>query len=255
MAREGNFEYALTRVQADYGRRPDESAWRRLEASHDLGQYLDAARSTALADWVSALDPTRDCHVLERLLRMQWRRHVAAVAAWHPREWQPWLLWLCWLPTLSLLAQLARSQPAPAWMMADPICGPIAPGVLAERVAALRGTVLRAFQPAMDGSIAIGALWRTHWQNLRPRADAQTQHLLDELLGVLEDYAQQLARESSSSVARQQLTGRLTRLFRAGAGTVVATLCYVALLAMDLERLRGGLVTRCLFAALAEKAG
>jgi hypothetical protein len=38
-------------------------------------------------------------------------------------------------------------------------------------------------------------------------------------------------------------------LFRAAAGTVIATLCHLALLALELERLRGGLIDRCLFAA------
>ncbi|MEP6885291.1 MAG: hypothetical protein ABJC66_11125 [Gammaproteobacteria bacterium] len=248
MTPDGNIEYALTRVQANYGRRPGEGAWRRLESSHDLGQYLDAARTTALADWVSAIDRTRDVHAIERFLRIQWRRHVAAVAAWHPQQWQPWLLWLAWVPSLSLLAQLVRSEPAPAWMMADPLYGPIAQRPYLERAAGLKGTALAVFQPAMDGSAGIGAVWRSHWQAITPRTDEHTRHLLAAALRVLDNYAQHLAGDNSSALARQQLTERLGRLFRAGAGSVVATLCYLVLLAMDLERLRGGLVNRCLFA-------
>ncbi|MEP6548937.1 MAG: hypothetical protein ABJD53_15885 [Gammaproteobacteria bacterium] len=254
MAPDGNIEYALTRVQADYGRRLGESAWRRLESSHDLGQYLDAVRTTELAGWVAAFDKTRDSHAIERHLRLEWQRHVAAVAAWHPHQWQAWLLWLGWLPSLSLLAQLARAEPAPAWMMTDPVWGPIAQRPLGERAVAFHGTALDIFQPALDGSAGIGALWRSHWRTLAPRTDAHTQHLLAAVLRALDNYGQRLAGENTSAAARQQLTERLNRLFRAGAGTVAATLCYLALLAMDLERLRGGLVSRCLFAVPTEEA-
>ena len=48
-------------------------------------------------------------------------------------------------------------------------------------------------------------------------------------------------------VLRNQLRERLKRIFRAAAGTPVATLCHLALMALDFERLRGGLVTRSLF--------
>jgi hypothetical protein len=188
-------------------------------------------------------------------LRIEWRRYVDRVAAWHPREWQQWLAWLGWLPTLSLLAQLARPEPAPAWMMADPVCGPIAPGILGERIAALKGTALAVFAPGIAGRMAIGALWRTRWQELRPHTDARTRQLLDALLRAIDSYAQQLARANgSTTVLRQQLTDRLTKLFRAGAGTVVATVCHLVLLAFELERLRGGLINRCAFAARATAA-
>jgi hypothetical protein len=47
---------------------------------------------------------------------------------------------------------------------------------------------------------------------------------------------------------RDELRERLNRLFRAAAGTLVATLCHLTLMALDFERLRGGLVNRSLFA-------
>jgi hypothetical protein len=255
MAPDGNLDYALARIQAQYGRRLDERAWRRVEASHDLAQYLDAMRASSLAEWVSSIERTRDSHAMERSLRTAWRRYVENVAAWHPQEWQPWLAWLGWLPTLSLLAQLARPEPAPAWMMADPVCGPIAPGTLAERIAALKGTVLAVFEPAFSARAPIGALWRARWRTLKPRSDAHTSRLLDALLRDVDAYAQRLAAtETDSSVLRQQLIVRLRKLFRATQGTVVATVCYLGLLAFDLERLRGGLANRAILEALAKAA-
>jgi len=251
MATDGSIEYALSRVHAHYGRRLAASDWRRLEASQTLGQFLDVLRDSPLADWVSSLDLTQDCHAIERSLRIAWARYVEGVAAWHPREWQPWLAWLTWLPTLSLLAQLARPEPAPAWMMADSVCGPVAPGVLAERIAALKGTALARFEPALSGRTGIGALWRARWQELEPSADAETHRCLETLLGALDAYVQQqaAAENADSTPPREQLIDRLTKLFRAGAGTVVATVCHLGLMGLDLERLRGGLVNRRVFAA------
>lgn len=250
MAADGSMEYALARVQAHFGRRLGETDWRMLEASRDLSHYLDAVRAGALADWVSALDLTRDCHAIERSLRIEWRHYVKRVASWHPQAWQPWITWLAWLPTLSLLAQLARAEPAPAWLMADPVCGPIAPGVPAERSTALQGTALAVFEPAISGRLAVGTLWRLQWLALTPRTDERTRQLLGNLSRAIGTYADQLARASgSATAARQLLADRLTKLFRAGAGTVVATICYLALLALDLERLRGGLINRCLLPA------
>ncbi len=255
MAPDGNLQYALARVQAQYGRRLDERAWRRFEASHDLAQYLDAAHASSLAEWVPSIDRRHDGHAIERSLRAAWRHHVEEIAAWHPQEWQQWLAWLGWLPTLSLLAQLARPEPAPAWMAADPICGSIAAGTLSERIAALKGTALAVFESAFSARDPIGALWRARWRSLRPRTDAHTSQLLDALLRDVDTYAQRLTEtQADSSMLRLQLIVRLRKLFRAAQGTVVATVCYLGLLAFDLERLRGGLANRAILDAPAKAA-
>jgi hypothetical protein len=248
MLLEGNIQYALTRVQAQYGRRLAAGDWRRLEATHGLGPYLEGARSTSLAPWVSSLDRHRDAHVMERSLRLTWHRYVNAVAAWHPRRWQPWLAWLEWLPTLPFVARLARPEPAPAWLVADSSIGAVARGTPAERLAALEGTALAPFAPAITGQVPAGELWVAHWQQLRPPADALTEQFMTAACAVVQQQARQLATDDADvATLRNRLQERLTRLFRTAAGTVVATLCYLGLMALDVERLRGGLTTRALF--------
>jgi hypothetical protein len=249
MVPDGNMEYALARVQAQYGERPDASHWRRLEAAHDLGQYLDAARASKLADWVAGLDRTRDAHAIERSLRVAWRLYAGRVARWHPARWGPWLGWLEWLPSLSLLAALARPEPVPAWLLADPLCGPIAPGALSERIAALKGTPMAPFEPAISGRVGIAELWRSRWDALRPPLDAHTAQLLAQLSRALRSYVHRIAEssvDSDSAALRAQLIERLTKTFRAAAGTVIASVCHLSLTAFDFERLRGGLVKRAL---------
>jgi hypothetical protein len=53
----------------------------------------------------------------------------------------------------------------------------------------------------------------------------------------------------SAEPLRSELARRLERLLRLAAGTVIVTFCHLALVALDLERLRGGLARRCLFGA------
>ena len=250
MTIDGNLEYALARVHARHGQRLDEGSWRRLEASRDLGSYLAEVRSTALAGWVSTFNVEQDCHVIERALRMQWRRYVDGVAAWHPRAWQAWLAWLAWLPTLSLLARLAQSDSAPAWMLADPLVGPLAPGTSVERAAALANTALAPLQPAIAGRTSLVAAWSAQWQALRPRSDAHTQQTLHVLQQAMKQHEQSLLHAADSAEPlRMQLANRLQRLFRVAAGTVTVTVCHLGFVALDLERLRGGVARRRLFGA------
>jgi hypothetical protein len=255
MPAEGNLDYALARVHARHGGRLQQAAWQRLEVSRDLGQYLDGVRAGALAGWVVSVDLTCDAHAIERALRSEWRQYVQGVASWHPHECQPWLLWWAWLPLLSLLAQLARPEPAPAWLLADPVCGPVAPGSPAERAAALRHTPLAPLESAVLAGLPMGTAWRAHWQALRPSAGAQTRQLLDLFARAIDAHAGRLLDDARGAVAlRRELADRLTRLFRTAAGTVVATICHLALLAFDLERLRGGLVCRSLLPAQRREA-
>jgi len=250
VAVEGNLDYALARVSARHGQRLDEGAWRRLEASRDVSHYVAAARSSALAYWVSSVEHDHDCHAIERILRGQWRRYVDGVAAWHPRVWQGWLAWLAWLPGLSLLAQLARPEAVPKWVLADPLYGPISLGTTADRADALAHTELAALRPAVAGGAAPGAAWSAAWQVLRPRTDIATEHFQQLLRRALEQHQQALLRATDGAAPlRKELANHLQSLFRAAAGTVIVTVSHLALVALDLERLRGGLARRSLFGA------
>ena len=248
MAIEGDLDYALARVAARYGQRLDEGAWRRVEASRTLSHYLAAVRSTALAGWVSSIDADDDCHAIERALMMQWRSYVDGVAVWHPRSWQAWLAWLAWLPTLSLLAPLGRPEAVPKWLLADPLYGPFAVGTPADRAAALEHTALAALGSAVAGLTTLGAAWGAEWQLLRPQTELRTENLLQRLTAAIEEHEQAMLRATDSAgPLRQELASRLQRLLRAAAGTVIVTVGHLALVALDVERLRGGLVRRCLF--------
>ena len=55
------------------------------------------------------------------------------------------------------------------------------------------------------------------------------------------------ARKKSSAPYRRDLAHAVTRLFRRHGASPAAVFCHLVLVALDLERLRGGLVRRRLF--------
>jgi hypothetical protein len=238
MAIEGNREYAFSRVEACYGRRLRDEDWRRLDSNSDLDHYLEAVRGAALEEWCSNFDPRRGIHELERSLRAHWLQYTDRVASWHAHRWQPWVRWLRWLPSLSLLAFLAQSERVPEWLKADPVCADLAAIARQERPGKLRGTALAVFEPALDGHVPIATLWRQHWKSLTPAVSVESGRLLAALDEALDRHTDRL---------RMELARRLQNLFRAGAGTVVATACYLGLLLLDLERLRGAIAVRQVF--------
>jgi len=231
----GNLDYASARVRARHGARLTERDWERVEAIGGLAECLDALRTTSLARWAAPLDSTDDSHGLERALRAQWRRYVDEVASWHPIANQPWLVWLAWLPSLSLIAQFARPEPAPAWLLADPLLGPLAAGEPLERSTAMERTALAPLVPGVRAAQPLLVLWQAQWRRLAPRREP-------------------MAREVDTSGTRES-AGELARLYRACAGTIVASACHLLMLALDLERLRGILVIRCLFGRTARAEG
>jgi hypothetical protein len=249
MAIEGNMDYASARIHARVGLLPDEATWRRIESSRDLAHYLNAARASSLADWVATIDLSQDAHAIERALRGEWSRHVREVARWHPRAWQAWIMWIAWLPALSLFKQLARTDPAPAWLLADPLFSPVVAGSLGERAAALTRMGLAPIAAALFQHTSIAAAWATHWHALLPQVDSDSKQLHNALIRTLRRHEREMLESTESGdIPRANLAERLLRLFRNGGDTVVASVCYLGLLALHLERLRGGLVRRKLFA-------
>jgi len=242
---EGNLEYAAARVQARHGLRLDEPAWRRIEAGRHLGEYLEAARRTALAAWIARIEAAHDAHVIERTLRSEWREYVQALSRWHPLRWQAWLEWWSWLPLLPLIARLGDPEPVPAWMLADPVCAPVAMGTPLERAAALEHTPLAALAPAVRARGPLGQAWREESARRSPPIERETRALLTRLMG---------AGGVATPAAAPGAATILLRLFRAAAGGAVASGCHLALLSLDFERLRGGLVVRSLFGAARAEA-
>lgn len=215
-----------------------------LEGSRSVASYLERARASPLAGWVATFDAASDGHTMERSLRSAWQGYVEIVAGWHPRAWQSWLAWLASLAWLPFLAQLARPEAPPPWLLADPLCGPVAPGTVLERREALEHTAFAPLAAGLGGETSLAALWAEHWQSLVPRTHGDTRDWASALRAAFNRYLGALRSASDGDAPGQALGSRLSRLFRTAEGTAIASACHLGLVALDLQRLRGGLAQR-----------
>lgn len=246
--REGaTLEFALTRIQARYGLRPDVGLWARLQSIRALGPLLEALRATALRDWVIQIDSNSTAHEIESALRLHLGHHVDEVAVWLPNAWRPALSWARHLVYLPALLHLIRGEPALSWMQADPTLKPYTAASISARHEAMRASELAPLLDAWKRGGPVSAAWLGEWRNRWPSDSGHTTGPLDELARMFQAHVGEAAAAPSSWQGRRALQGRLEAAFRRHVLHPVTVFVYFALLALDVERLRGELVTRVLF--------
>lgn len=222
-----DFAYAQARLQARHGRRPDHTTWQLLAAQGSAAQAMAQARNGPLGDWLQGLDEHADARAIERHLQARWLQQVNAVARWLPARWRAALQQFARLPLLATAGGAGDAGDAGDG------------GLVGE------DEVNGIGDHAPD---AVLAAWQADWQRslpadarpLRPLLALPAQWLLPRLAG------QGGGRATASSAATQQ---RLQGLARRHPGSAVAVFAHLALLALDLERLRGELIVRALFSA------
>lgn len=257
VSRRAEFAYVQARLQARHGMRPSESTWRLLDASKDLGHFLQVARNSPLRPRVEHLPRHADTHLIERSLRGDWRAYVRAVAAWCPRAWRPPVAWTALLVDLPAIAHCLSQTRLPAWMREDAALAPFAAAERSMRIEALQQSdwapVVRGW---LAGASVLGA-WMEHWRTLRA-GDGPTRAALEGLAGAVREHIGQTAQAEPSRAAadgvRRELEARATRFFRRHTQQPPAVFAHLTLIALDLERLRDGLVRRSLFGARAGSA-
>lgn len=229
-------EYAQARMQARHGKRPDETLWRQLGGYRDFADYLAAVRATGLARWVTGIDVADGPHAIERSLRRQWRNACAEVAHWLPLEWRAAVEWAAQLIDLPAHAYLAQDGRPPEWILQDPGLAPL--------------TALTAPASTPPNKLALRdrhawlAAWRTRW----PTHDTDQARQLERLTAHIEAHLATLAESDPASAweTRRALGRWVAQVFRACAGQPPAAFAHLVLQALDLERLRAGLLDRAL---------
>jgi hypothetical protein len=247
------FAYAQARVQARYAELPGEDAWQRLAAARTLGMFLEEAREGALRVWVKGFSAQSDGHDLDRGVRGIWQDEVARVAAWLPQAWRPALLWLRWLPLLPLLAQAGRGELLPVWVDLDRALhglrrpdGTLDPAVLVQ---AGGGSLVLAKGGATAGPEKDWvSTWAQEWRRLWPPCNRDFLAHLDRLAALIRAHASTFPRSGEAAwPLRREMRERLRLGFHRLPLQPAAAFSYLALLALDLERLRGALMERALF--------
>lgn len=244
-------DYAQARLQARFGERPDESVWQELEAARQPAAALAIARSCGLRRCVAAIAPDADSHAIEIALRACWRECVTELSSWMPGGWQPALLWTRGLVDLPALCHLARGGMPLAWMFRDPVLRTYAQADANTREAMLRvqfGPLLKsarrasglALSPPDPWSEQLRDAWLHEWRRRWPHRDDSSSF---EVLARLLDSAM---KQSASVMTRRELLRELRSLFRRSVLASVAAFVYIAFIALDLERLRAGLLRHAL---------
>lgn len=232
--------YAGARLHARFARRPGAAQWGALDASRTADHYVDVLRAGrwlrvpegALADDVDAR---------ERWLRDAWRESCAEVATWYGAPRASAFEWLAVLADLDALERLRAGLAAPAWLEDDARLGELArcaAGARPERLAATPYAPLRA---AWDGGAALLDAWRERWHGLWRDAPPRERHAVREL-----EAAVVAAGGLGAGARREVVETAAHRAFRRGAGTAAAGAAYLAVVALQLERVRGGLGARAL---------
>ena len=239
----GSLELAHVRVWARHGQRPDEALWRRIEATRSLAGVLELAQGSALVRWLEGIGAAADAHAIELAMRRHWRERIDELASWMPQPWQPAIEWCAVLVDLPALHHLARGETPLAWMTEDPQLR----GLLDESLPAAP-----ALQSLFDGARIdpqrLFALWRLQWQRRLPR-DAERVELESTLVPLLAEH--RAAFESPAPVdgwgLRRALQKRLAMLLRRTVVEPMTAFIYLALSALEFERLRGELLRRVAF--------
>jgi hypothetical protein len=239
----GSIEFAHARIWARHGQRPDEALWRRIETTREFAAVLELARGSALAGWLEGIAPGADVHAVEAALRRHWRERVAELASWMPPAWQAAIEWCGVLVDLPAVQHLARGAAPADWMAGDERLRALLEG------AAPGGDGLRALLAAARAEPArLLPLWQAEWQRRLPPAASRAGGIAA-LASLLAAHAAAFAAPQAIDgwALRRTLQGRLVLLLRRALIEPVAAFVYLALSALEFERLRGELLRRAAF--------
>jgi len=248
----GSLEYAHARIWARHGQRPGETLWRRIETTRDLAAVLELARGSALACWIEGIGPAAGAHGIEQALRRHWRERVSEVAAWMPPAWAASIEWCAVLADLPAWQHLARGGAVLPWMAADPRLRPLPDAGDAGDSRKGGPPEAQALRTVLDlahaGPQDLLPLWRAEWRRRLPAA-AASQGIDSHLLPLLAQHAGAFATPQAVDgwALRRQLQSRLVLLLRRLLVEPVTAFVYLALSALECERLRGELVRRAAF--------
>lgn len=253
MSAAASFAYMQVRVQARHGMRPDERIWRQLQGIAGLGNYLHAAQQTTLAPWVSGMHATHGSHEIEHALRRQFRDYIDLVAGWLPARWASTVHWIRHLPDLPALQHLLSGEAAPAWMLDDAQLRLFASENAAARTETLLDSDWRYLVLAWQRGTPLSDAWYENWQRQWP-GPARLRAGMTHLGGLLQAHIKALRANprGTTQQQRESLTRQLHAAFRRYSFQPAAACTHLALVALDLEQLRGELVSRALFADAAE---
>ena len=161
------------------------------------------------------------------------------------------------LPFLPFFVHLVRGEPAPRWMLDDPVLAAVAQTDTERRNEALATMPLgRIATPLREGVPPVDA-WLDAWEGEWPAGDTAGVIALERVRRAFHSHVSNSLAEPlqhpPGPVLRRRISERFNMAFRRESGRITAVFAHLGLMALDVERLRGGLVLRALFPDPAER--
>jgi hypothetical protein len=210
--------------------------------------FLDAARTPPFRLWLSGITADAGPHAVEAVLLGHWRARVDELRGWMPKQWHAAIEWAGALVDLPFAQYLARGGAGLPWMKDDPVFGELS---------------RNARQPPTKGALApLAVAWPNPERFLRAWGDEWSRRISRRSraeCGALRDCARLLVTHRSAltdpsigdgPLMRRMLVTRLSALYRRATLDPAAAFIYLALSALDMERLRGELLRRAIFPRL-----
>lgn len=241
--------YAQARIQARFAALPAEAEWQRLAGARSLGAYLEDARVGPLRPWVKGFSALSGAHDVERGLRSFAWEEVHEVAGWVPRAWRPAVQWVAWLPFLGVFEQLARARQIPSWATQDQRLRTLLEDDGVPSPLALQRQGLTELAAPGDAE-QVASRWMREWRNRWPASRLGQGQRLDGFCREVGDHlaAFRLGGPDAAWGLRRQLREHLRLRLHQRLLQPLTVFLYLALILLDLERLRGELLRRCVFA-------
>lgn len=241
-------EYLQARLQARLSGHPDAYAWRRVETARSLADALDRARDVpCLAALISGLTADAGVHAIEHSIRARLRALAHEVARWAPEAWSGAVAWTQVIADLPLLAHLHSGAMPLAWMREDAALRPYLDSDIESRRRALERGPLAPLAPHWNEAASLRRAWLAEWRRRWPRPIERA--LLDDLANAVAAHLQRFAAAPVADAwqAREALRAQVGQLFRRSVLHPAAAFGYLALAALDAERLRAELARRAVF--------
>lgn len=230
--------------------RPDERTWGLVESQKDLASYLQSARQSSLGSWLTGLQATDNHHFLESTLLEHYRDYVEEVSAWVPTQWRKSVQWVVCLSHLPVVQHLITGNTAYSWMLEDSSIKLATTTDMEQRMGYLLQSDFAPLFKYWNPEISLVDCWLQHWKTLLPDKKGRRQESLNALTMLVNrhrDVFYQLPTDRTWR-QRQNLAFKLTMMFRRQAYQPVNVFVHLLLIALDVERIRGAVMQRCLFA-------
>ena len=236
--------------------RPDERSWQLVESQKELANFLQSARQTNLKNWVMGLQATDSHHQIESSLLKLYRDYIDDIASWVPHSWRKSVEWTASLSYLPAMQHLLSGNAVPEWMLQDPLLKHFTATNLEQRTNAFLQSDYAPLVHAWQAGDSLLMTWVNCWQSRWPDKKAKQQVALHAFNSLLYKHLESFHQVAPNTAwrHRQQLSARLCMMFRKYSYQPVAVFIHLLLIGLDIERLRGGIMQRCLFPKYREES-